>query len=449
MLNPFDIVRYALLAVVAAALLFAVLPGQKVPLRYIVRNLQVRWKTSLVTALAFTLVVGMLVYMLAFVQGMDVLNQSSGNPGNLLVLSDGSTDEAFSNLAGNVSIFELPQDLQNRIQKDPDGKFWATREVYVIVTHMIPGGGAGGRKRRFVQMRGIDNPDIAAKVHDLELEPGGRWWSESGVKRITYEQNGSQVEGTAYEVVLGDGVAKTFGQDKGKPKVEPGEILDIGPRKWYVVGVMKPNASTFGSEIWTHDEHIKKNFGRENSYSSFVIRAADPNEVPLAIEAIKKYQAVSLLAQSEPEYYAKLNQTNQQFRGAFLFVGFVMAIGGVMGIMNTMFAAISQRTKDIGVLRLLGFTRFQILMSFLLESLLIAFLGALLGCAIGYLVADGTTASSIMSSGPGGGKSVVLRRTVTPQILWTGIQAALMMGVIGGLVPSISAMRLRPLESLK
>jgi ABC-type antimicrobial peptide transport system permease subunit len=125
-----------------------------------------------------------------------------------------------------------------------------------------------------------------------------------------------------------------------------------------------------------------------------------------------------------------------------------MAVGGVFGVMNTMFAAISQRSKDIGVLRILGYARWQILVSFLLESLVIALVGGLLGCAIGYL-ADGWTARSVVSSGPGGGKSVVLQMVVSPEILMTGLLLSLGMGALGGFLPSLSAMRLRALESLR
>ena len=116
--------------------------------------------------------------------------------------------------------------------------------------------------------------------------------------------------------------------------------------------------------------------------------------------------------------------------------------------MNTMYAAISQRTKDIGVLRILGYARWQILVSFLLESLVIALLGGILGCAIG-MVADGWTARSVVSNGPGGGKSVVLQMVVSPEILMTGVLLSLGMGGLGGLLPAVAAMRLRALESLR
>lgn len=432
------------------SVLYAVLPGSKVPFRYTFRSLQARWLTTLVTAGAFTVVVALLIWMLAFVNGMSNLTESSGHPGNILVLSDGSTDEAFSNLPGNISMFELPDELQKRIRKDPDGRFWTAREVYVIVTHMLPDTPDGRRKRRFVQMRGIDDPEIAGKVHGIELEQGGEWWSPGGARKVTYQVGSKKVEGDAYEVVLGDGVAKTFGLDRGGTPVKPvqaGEVIDIGPLKCYVSGVMKPGGSTFGSEVWAKDEYVKKQFGKDN-YSSFVVRAANPAEVPIAVAALKDYKGTSLKAEAERDYYAKLNQTNQQFTYAIGFVAIILVFGGALGVMNTMFAAISQRSKDIGVLRLIGFSRFQILMSFLLESLTIAILGGLIGLALGCL-SHGLSATSIVSSGQGGGKTVVLRLAVNAYVLGVGLAFTFVMGAVGGLVPALSAMRLRPLESLR
>jgi ABC-type lipoprotein release transport system permease subunit len=413
------------------SVVYALLPAAKVPFRYNLRNLQVRWKTPLVTALAITLVTFLLTFMLAFVKGMDRLTEGSAQPGNVMVLSDGATDEAFSNLPGSFSVLSLPKDFQEMVERDGQ-TFWAVGEVYVIVNHDVKNPQPGGRTRRFVQMRGIDDPDMASKIHDIQLQ-SGRWFKR-GKK----------------EVVLGHGMAKVFGQDVGKPFLEPGEDITIGPVTWRVVGVMSPASSAFGSEVWAGDTHIKENFGRPNSYSSYVARVKDPKLARAAADLVKKERGQQAFqAMPETEYYEKMSQTNQQFLVAIIFVAIVMAVGGVLGVMNTMFAAISQRTKDIGMLRLLGFTRWQILMSFLLESLVIAFIGGVLGCGLGSLT-DGWTANSIVSSGAGGGgKFVVLKLTVDGATLAVGFFFTLVMGSVGGLVPSLSAMRLKPLESLR
>ena len=123
-------------------------------------------------------------------------------------------------------------------------------------------------------------------------------------------------------------------------------------------------------------------FGKE-TYTSVVVRAADADGGRAAEGRTSptNYKKAAVQAQVETEYFATLGDTNKQFLFAVVFVTVVMSIGGVFGVMNTMFAAISQRTKDIGVLRLMGYARWQILVAFLLESLLIALVGGILGCA--------------------------------------------------------------------
>ncbi len=150
----------------------------------------------------------------------------------------------------------------------------------------------------------------------------------------------------------------------------------------------------------------------------------------------------------ETEYYESLSQTNKQFSWATGFVAAVMSIGGIFGVMNTMFAAVSHRVKDIGVLRLLGYTRRQILISFLLESMVIALLGGLLGCAVGSL-ANGWSVTSVVSSGLWAGKSIAMTLAVDVPIYARGILLTLATGLLGGLLPALNAMRLKPLEALR
>jgi hypothetical protein len=410
-------------------------PIRKVPLVYNLRNLQNRWKTTLVTALAFTLVTGLLTFMLSFVKGMDRLIESSGDPGNVMVLSDGATDEAFSNLP-NFNVKELPGDLQREV-------VLFVKEVYVVVMYMIPDPPPGGRTRRFVQMRGLDDMPVAAEVHGVKLGRG-EWPSPSGVRKINDTD-------TALEVVLGHGVARAFGADVGKAILEPGDTLILGPRRWVVVGIMEEGSASFSSEIWTRDLHVQANFGRENSYCSYIVRTASAEKATRAVQELKNFKSErNLQAFTERDYYAKMTDTSKQFSVAAYIVAVIMAIGGILGIMNTMYAAISQRSKDIGVLRLMGYRRWQILLSFQLESMIIAVLGGALGCILAYIAFDGTTVTSIISSGQGGGgKTIVLRLTCDFAVLFTGAVFSLAMGAIGGFIPAFSAMRLRPLESLK
>jgi ABC-type lipoprotein release transport system permease subunit len=416
----------------------------KVPLAYSVRNLSVRWLTTLMTALAFTLVVSLLVVMLAFVNGMNKLNENSGQPGNVIVFSDGATDELFSEMgySGTGDVQRAPGVRRNEADQP-----LASYEVYRVVVQPIQttaetnASTALNEKRRPTQVRGVEDPLVASEVHHMDLYPGGAWFSQAGVQPLA--------DGTpAIQAVLGEGIARRLGGDRGKPSLEVGDVFDLGPRKWVVTGIMQSAGSAFGSEVWGKRGIVGPLFGKE-SYSTIVLSSAGPNEAAELVRFLNDdYEEANLFAQKETDYYAKLSETNRQFTYAIGFVTVLMAVGGVFGVMNTMFAAIAQRTKDIGVLRILGFARWQVLAVFMLESLLLAFLGGALGCLLG-LVANGWTATSIVSSGAGPGKTVILTLAVSPEILLLGMVMALAMGALGGLIPATSAMRLKPLESMR
>jgi len=188
---------------------------------------------------------------------------------------------------------------------------------------------------------------------------------------------------------------------------------------------------------------------RNDTRSTAVLRVADGlDPARVAKDMTADFKSPAVLARTETDYFESLNATNQQFLFAIIGVAAFLAVGGVFGVMNTMFAAIAQRTRDIGVLRILGFARWQILVSFFLESLLLALLGGLLGCALGSL-ADGWSASSQMIGSSGGGKSVMLKLVVDARIVAVGLGFALLMGCLGGLLPALSAIRLKVLDSLR
>ena len=457
MFSPSQLLHFVLgrpwhLAIFSAAVLLGLMLIGKVPLRYTVRNLQVRWKTTLMTALAFTLVVSLLTVMLAFLAGMQRLTEGTGQPGNVLVLADGATDEVFSNL----NVTDLA-DIENQppVERE-NGRPLASRETYLVVNQPIPHAPAGRPKRRFLQLRGLDDPLMAGRIHNLDLLPGGSWFSEAGVQELS-PAGGKGSQTSAIQVVLGEGVARELARDRtpeqlaaarNHERLEVGDTFSVGNRQWVVVGIMRSEGSTFGSEVWGKRSLIAAMFGK-NTYTSLVLRLKDSENPQQFKEFLnKQYKKAPVAAQVESDYYAGLSQTNQQFLYAIAFVTIVMGIGGVFGVMNTMFAAISQRINDIGVLRLLGYARRQILLSLVLESLLIALVGGLLGCALGSL-ADGWSATSVVAGGVGMGKSVALKLIVDADTLATGLLLSLTMGAIGGLLPALSAMRLKPLEALR
>ena len=469
----------------------------KVPLSYNLMNLRIRWMTTLMTAGAFTLVIGLQTGMLAFVNGMYAMTDSTGHPGNVMILSEGSTDETFSNL-GFADSTDL--ETQEGVMKI-NGQALISRETYLIIVQPIINARPGRPFRRFLQVRGVDVPEMSATVHEMELAEGSQWFSEAGVREL--EKGGE----TAIEVVLGDGIARDLGADRSpeamatarnKNRLDAGDTFDVGGRLWIVSGVMKSTGSLYDSECWARQSQVGPLFGKPN-YTTITLRAdpafrqnmreeflessqkkavaafeqgmaehkADPTFPKPVMQIIKRpasddawgatllkdyfaneYTKARISPQVETEFFSAMTSTNQQFLAAILVLCFIMSLGGVFGVMNTMFAAISQRTRDIGMLRLMGYKRWQILVSFLFESMALAILGGLLGCLLGSF-ADGLTASSVVSGGQGGGKFIVLRMTVDFSTLALGMLLAIVMGFIGGLVPSLSAMRLTALEALR
>jgi len=254
---------------------------------------------------------------------------------------------------------------------------------------------------------------------------------------------------------MGAGAAREFGKMANKGPLVPGDEFELSDRTWIVVGVMNSDGTTFGSELWAKQDLVASYFNKKgyNSMSFRVDGAGSRDELNERAEAMafhlaNRFSNSKVAAQTELEYFSKQSETNKQFLYAIIFVAAVMAVGGVFGVMNTMFAAIAQRIKDIGVMRILGFKRWQILVSFLIESLGIAIVGGLLGCALG-MIADGWSATSSISSGQGGGKTVILRLAVDAKVLMTGVLFTLVMGRLGGLVPALSAMRMKALDLVR
>jgi len=452
--------QFVILAVYGFDVLLLLFIG-KVPLTYNLRNVRVRWKTNAMTAVAFAAVVSLLTFLLAFVNGMNNLTENSGVPGNVFVLSDGSTDEIFSNLGygdlDNVEREVADRDEANKPLKSPvairqvevGGKprKLASRETYYSINQLVPN--TEPPRRRFVQLRTFEDPQIAAEVHNVSLFPGGRWFGVNGV-----EADPRDPGRTVIQCVLGEGIAATLGPDYGKKRLQTGDTFELGEMQWLVTGVMKSEGTTFGSEIWAKRfSLIYKPFGKEK-YTTLVMRTdADTKRASreFAYHLNNRYTQQKLKAFSEPDYYAELTKTNNTFLAAIVIVCIVMAIGGIFGMMTTMFATIAQRIRDIGVLRLLGFKRWQVTVSFLLESLAIAVVGGAAGCFLAWLTADGRASTSTLSGGGGGpgGKSVALTINVDAQVIAMGMLFTLVMGRLGGLVPALSAMRIKILDSLR
>ena len=310
---------YVLLIMYATdlAVLFAI---GKVPLQYNIRNLAVRWKVTILTGLTFTVVVGLLTGMFAFVNGINQLTSNSGIPGNVFVLSDGATDELFSNMGyGDVDKVELekvyydragnllPKPIAIKELPAPDGRGMVrlmSRETYFVINQAVPVKKGEKPRRRFVQLRGIRDPFVAAKVHDIRLVEGD-WIKGSGVLDI----GGGR---TAWQAVIGEGAAANFGADQGKERLHAGDLFELGDKQMLVTGIMKSEGSTFGSEVWALQQLVGPQFGKQQ-FTTLVLRVEDDtlaSAEEMSWHLRNRFKNPRLKAVSETEYFRDLGKSN-------------------------------------------------------------------------------------------------------------------------------------------
>lgn len=408
-----------------------------IPLRYNLRNLRVRWLTTALTALGFMLVVWLLVLMLSFVRGLAALADNSGHPGNVIIMKDGANDELFS----EINIDDVHKTLfslwssDGTVTRDPDGNAWVSMEVYGIATQELPPEKPGDRPSyRFLQIRGMEDPVMAGKVHALQLREGSAWFDRSG-----------------NQCVMGNGIAGVLGLKLGDTfRPRPGL-----PPLWKVVGIIDSAGSPFDSEIWAKREDVGKYFGKDNEerkqslYTTIVLRMPTYEMAAKACDYYRDLPDIKVNAMPEKDYYQKLTENTRTFQVSAIIIAMIMAVGGCFGLMNTMFAAVAQRVKDIGVLRIIGYSKMQILISFLIESLLIAILGGFLGVMSGLAFNGIEQRGQLSSSQGGGGKTVVFKMVVDHEVIRMACIFTGVMGLLGGIIPAISAMRIKPLDAVR
>ncbi|HEY7309502.1 MAG TPA: ABC transporter permease [Gemmataceae bacterium] len=380
-----------------------------VPLSYNYRNLRVRWKTTLMTASGFTLVVAALVVMLAFINGIESACATTGEPENVILLSKGNNDEIVSQMErGLVSQVENSRGVALDAASQPV----ASRELFMVVHHQNELTG----DFRFLQVRGV--LPVAFRVHSQLHVSKGRAFRPS-----------------QSEVIIGKGVQR-------ENRFQVGDSLEMGRKQWKIVGVFEAGGAAFESEVWCDLNELASQFRREGVYSSVVLRAPSPQDAERLAQRLSASRSVSVEAMTEPKYYQKQSEQTKIMQTAAWVIAWFMGVGAMFGVMNTMFAAIGQRTKDIAVLRIMGFASPDIVLSFLLEAILIAAIGGLLGVALGAATNGLTRSASI------GARQIDFAFRVDAGILTFAALFTLVMGILGGLLPALSAMRIKPLEAL-
>lgn len=373
-----------------------------IPLKYNVRNLFVRKVTTSLTVLGIALVVAVFLCVMALGEGLATVFTASGSEKNVLVLRQNSQSELQSGISRDQAplVKALPG-----IEKDADGKPLVSAELVVVLNLDKRDGGSSN-----VTLRGVEEKAMA-------LRPG---------MRIT--EGRPFVPGTS-EVVVARSVARRF-QGTGI-----GQEIRFGAYRWTVVGHFDAGGTAPDSEIWTDTEGMANTFQR-GGYSSILARTTDRAARDQLVAALAGDARLALDGKVERAYYDEQTATAAPIRFLGFFVGVVMAIGACFGAMNTMYAAVSARTREIATLRALGFSRLSILVSFVLESIALAFLGGLAGCALAFLLVklalSGVTGTTNFATFA----EVVFAFRLTPALLATGIVFSLVMGFFGGLFPA-------------
>lgn len=383
-----------------------------IPLSYNLRNLVVRKTTTLMTALGIALTVAVLLAVLALVNGLKATLSSSGDPLHVIVLRKGSTSEISSNFLRSRF-----QDLKFKpgIATGRDGQPLAAMEMVTVINLASVDNPNGVN----ITVRGVQPASIELR-HGLRIA-AGRWFDAG--KR---------------ELVVGKAVVKR------NPDAQIGKKLKFARGEWEIVGVMDSNRGMPDSEIWGDLNQVSADYQRVEVLSSALVQATDAVSAKALINDINSDRRLEMDAASEKDYYDEQMSQGAPIEFVGIFVAIVMAVGSSFAAMNTMYAAVSRRAREIGTLRVLGFSRGSILLSFFMESVLLAGAGGVLGCLLvmplnGITTAIGSTNFAEMA----------FDFHVTGKTMLTGIVFAAALGCVGGLFPARNAAKKEILTALR
>ncbi len=383
-----------------------------IPISYNVRNLIVRKTTTVMTGLGIAMTVAVLLAVLGLVSGLTQAFASSGDPLNLLVMRKGGTAELTSLFTQQQ--FQIVKSFPG-IAKDSDGQPKASIEVVTIINMPAPDNPDGTN----ATLRGLTLTGV--KMRKIKIT-SGRWF-RPGQREIT----------------IGQGLAKRH------PVAQVGRTLHFGKGPWTVVGIMDGGGSAIDSEAFADGAQVAADFNRRDTYSSGLLQATDEVTAAALKKSLESDRRLNVTVLDEKAYYA--SQTNSarpiKFLGYFICV--IMAVGSAFAAMNTMYAAVARRGKEIGTLRILGFTKGSILLSFFLESLFLSLFGGILACLFVLPLNSVTT---------GLGNFVTFSETsfkirIGPGLMAIGLLFSLLLGALGGLLPARQAAKKEILVALR
>src|SRR5436190_8627855 len=328
-----------------------------VPLSYTVRSLYIRRRLTMLAVGGIALVIGVLIVLIAMANGFRVALSATGSPSNAIVTQRGSNSELSSAITRD-SAQVLSDDPH--VMKDANGHALFSPELVIVAN-----------------MRRKDGADINVTVRGVSQ-------MAFSVRTGITVADGRNFQPGLNEVIVGRNI---FERIEG---MEIGRSFALQRRDWKIVGVFDANGSGFESEIWGDGEVIGPAFNRVG-YHSVTLRMRDPSTIGAFNSELEHNPRMQVQAVEERKYYEDQSDiVSGQLLGLAVFVAIVMGIGAVFGAMNTMYALVTARTREIGTLRALGFSRISILTAFVIESTFLAMVGGGIGCLIA-LPANGIT----------------------------------------------------------
>ncbi len=384
-----------------------------IPLKYNVRNLRVRWKTTLMTVLGTGLVVWSSCILFGLVEGLEYSLGISGDPLDLIVMRKGSSTETTGGFETTKAddILILPG-----IARDEDGEPLAAKELLNIPIAERQ----NGTKTNII-IRGVQQ--ASRKLRPAFTIVAGR-----------------DFVGGKGECIVSKRMSARF---KG---AQVGGRLVFGSKEIYdVVGIFTAGGSSAESEIWADLKDVEKNTGRDGSVSCVQLRAASATDYDTLKQTIDDENRFRLAAIPEALYFETQSRSGIFLKGAGTLIAVLLTFGAMFSSANTMFAAVSARTREIGTMRALGFSQFDILISFLGESLLLCGLGG----AIGLLATVPLNALTYETSDFNSFAAVTVAFRFGPLVMAVAVTMTLSMGLFGGMFPALRAVRLDVISALR
>lgn len=383
-----------------------------IPLKYNLRSLLVRRIGTLMTVLGIALVVAIFVGLMSLANGLETILVSTGDARNVLVRRRASDSE--------LSSFVTREALQfvkyvPGIEAGPGGEPTVSAEIVVIVNLPKRGQDQGSN----VTVRGLSATGLALRPQ-VRLVAGRMF--RPGLR----------------EMIVSSSISKRF------QSTALGDRVRFGKGEWEVVGLFEAGNTAFDSEIWMDLNQLAGDYNRE-SCSSVLLRTPGPAAARTVIERIEADRRYNLTAQPELDYYREQTRAAGPIKALGFFIAFIMGVGAVFAAMNTMYAAVSYRTQEIATLQILGFRPRNILLSFVVESLLLALAGGVLGCALTLPLNGITTGTANWQTF----SEIAFAFRITPRLLAVGMGFAALMGLFGGFFPARHAARQKPADALR